>query len=222
MLRQRAVTSRAAPRLVRCRCVHVGSAEPTDAATPAAGAKRIGGAPTELPASRTGSGIPVGRVTAWGVPPRHSIAAYMHDSRDHQFPPRWLAAKLPALAAVRMTSLQPPPLPTAELLAAVASLSAERGAGEAAVVDARAALADAWKMSDAAHAEGVDQADGGLLTAWWNKMKSTSANQWHVADAGDDLLDAKEALAELDGKIWTELHLTQLPPLQYEQLINGE
>lgn len=218
MLRRRAATSRAAPRL-RCRCVHLGNAEPNVVATASAAAAEQPAAADDSSSSRRR--IPVGSVTSWGVPPRHSIAAYMHDSRDHQFPPRWLGAKLPALAAVRKTALQPPPLPTSELLAAVAALSAERDAGEAAVVGARAALEEAWKVSDAFTAQGVDQADGGLLTAWWNKMKATSANHWHVADAGDDLLDAKEALAELDGKIWTQLHLTQLPPLQYEQLING-
>eukprot|EP01046_Picozoa_sp_COSAG06_P005692 COSAG06_NODE_257_length_18972_cov_14.659196_13_plen_359_part_00 len=161
------------------------------------------------------------RVTAWGVPPRHSIADYMHDSRDHDFPLRWLGASLPALARVRKRPLQPPPLPTTGLLAALAELQAERKAAEGAVVGARSALEAAWTSADSLHAQGVDQADGGLINAWWNKIKATSANQWHVADAGDDLLEAKEALAELDGKIWRQLHVTQLPPPQHEQVINA-
>ena len=160
-------------------------------------------------------------MTDWGVPPRHSIAAYLHDSRDHEFPPRWLGASLPALASVRRKPLQPPPLPTAAMLTAVANLQAERAAAEAVVVDARRTLNDAWKSADSLHAQGVDQQDGGLLNAWWNKIKATSATQWHVADAGDDLLDAKEALAEVDGKVWRQLHLTKLPPTHYEQLINA-
>eukprot|EP01043_Picozoa_sp_COSAG02_P013143 COSAG02_NODE_521_length_20750_cov_10.721079_14_plen_505_part_00 len=163
----------------------------------------------------------LGRVTDWGVPPRHSIAAYLHDSTDHEFPPRWLGASLPALAGVRKKPLQPPPLPTAEILTALQSLQAEREASEGAVVDARRALDEAWKSADSLHAQGVDQQDGGFLNAWWNKLKATSATQWHVADAGDDLLEAKEALAETDVKIWRELHLTKLPPTHYEQVINA-
>ena len=163
----------------------------------------------------------LGRVTDWGVPPRHSIAAYLLDSRDHEFPPRWLGASLPALASVRRQPLQPPPLPTAAVLTAVANLQAERAAAEAVVVDARRTLNDAWKSADSLHAQGVDQQDSGLLNAWWNKIKATSAVQWHVADAGDDLLEAKEALAEVDGKVWRQLHLTKLPPTHYEQVINA-
>ena len=163
----------------------------------------------------------LGRVTDWGVPPRHSIAAYLYDNTDHEFPPRWLGASLPALADVRKKPLQPPPLPTAEMLAALQSLQTERAAAEGAVVDARRALEEAWKSADSLHAQRVDQQDGGFLSAWWNKLKATSATQWHVADAGDDLLEAKEALAEMDGKIWRELHVTKLPPTHYEQVINA-
>ena len=160
-------------------------------------------------------------VTDWGVPPRHSIAAYLHDNRDHEFPPRWLGASLPALSSVRKKALQPPPLPTAEMLRAISNLQTERATAERAVVDARHALDDAWRSADALHAQSVDQQDGGLLNAWWNKIKATSATQWHVADAGDDLLEAKEALADLDTKIWQQLHLTKLPPTHYEQIINA-
>lgn len=171
--------------------------------------------------SEHNAGPTLARVTEWGVPPRHSIAAYLRDNRDHEFPPRWLGASLPALANVRKSPLQPPPLPTADMLAALTNLQAEHAAAEGAVIDARRTLDDAWRSANALHEQSVNQDEGGLLNAWWNKIKSTSATQWHVADAGDDLIEAKEALAELDGKIWRHLHLTELPPVQYEQIINA-
>lgn len=172
----------------------------------------------DAPEQRSGG---LGRVTDWGVPPRHSIAAYLNDSTDHEFPPRWLGASLAALAGLRKKPLQPPPLPTPAMMGALENLQAERAAAEGVVVDARSALDEAWKSADSLHAQGVDQQDGGFLNAWWNKLKATSATQWHVADAGDDLLEAKEALAEMDVKIWRQLHVTKLPPTHYEQVINA-
>ena len=164
-------------------------------------------------------------VTEWGVPPRHSIAAYLKDNRDHGFPHRWLGADAAAFAALPSAPLDPPPLPSDGLRAALAALAAERNTADAAVSAAKRALLEARGSSRALHEQGLssvaEQQGQGLLAAFWSQAKATSDMQWREADAEDDVADARAALDAIDAKIWTEAHLTALPPAQPEQLLNA-
>jgi hypothetical protein len=52
-------------------------------------------------------------------------------------------------------------------------------------------------------------------------MRAVSAHQNYSADCEEDLYEARQALDLVDGKIWAQLQLTQLPALNSEQLLNA-
>jgi hypothetical protein len=94
-------------------------------------------------------------VCKWGVPPRHSIAAYLTENSDHRFPQRWLGASRAGaiarddLGQIVSISGQPPSMPPA-VVEGEAKADAEQEEG---VAEAAAALCEFTAERAAAEAE---------------------------------------------------------------------
>ena len=149
-------------------------------------------------------------VTEWGAPPRHSIAAYLKDNRDHGFPHRWLGADAAAFAALPSAPLDPLPLPSDGLRAALAALAAERNTADAAVSAAKRALLEAARLLLALHEQGlssVAEQQGQALPC--GVLEPGQGHERHAVAGGgrgDDVADARAALDAIDAKIWTEAY----------------
>jgi hypothetical protein len=82
----------------------------------------------------------------WGVPPRHSIAAFLGDNRGYtRFPVRWLGAVARTAASLKV----PQPEVSMEFEACAADLAVARDAATRREAAARQALLDARRATDA-------------------------------------------------------------------------